>query len=132
MNIPLKLGREMGHGGWIPRGWKMAWYDPCHRAGVYYPVPLHWVVRALREFNYRLRIALRAPVMECRQVFEMQRKQREQQRAAEQYTRGYLAGWHKCFAMCLEEMEEELKRTDVVWDIGSVLAELEKHSRMSN
>jgi hypothetical protein len=132
MNMFLKLGREVGHGGLVPRGWRMAWYDPCRRSGVYCPAPLHWVLRALREFNYRLRIALRAPDMEGERIFEMQRRHFEQQRAREQYARGYTAGWRECFAKCLEEMEEELRRVDAVWDVDNALARLKKRRHASN
>lgn len=110
----------------------MAWYDPCHRAGIYYPAPLHWVVRALRDINFRLRIALRTPVMECGHVFEMEWSYREHQRTAEEYARGYLAGWNECYVMCLEAIEEELKCMDDMGDFGSLLAEMESRPPRSN
>jgi hypothetical protein len=132
MNILLKLRRKVGHGGFVPAGWRMAWYDSCRRAGIYYLAPFHWIVRALREFKYRLRIALRAPGTEGESIFEMQRKHFEQQRASEQYARGYTTGWHECFAKCLEEIEEELRRMDAVRDVDSLLAGLEKRRHASN
>ena len=50
MNIAMQIvAREVGHGGMIPRGWQMAWYEPRRRVGVYYPSPLHWMLRAMRE-----------------------------------------------------------------------------------
>jgi hypothetical protein len=45
----LKVRKEVSHGGVIPRGWQMAWYEPCRRIGVYYPIPLHWLLRGIRE-----------------------------------------------------------------------------------
>ena len=33
----------------IPRGWQMAWYEPRRRIGVYYPAPLHWLLRGFAK-----------------------------------------------------------------------------------
>lgn len=121
MNSLLKLRREVGHGGTIPRGWQMAWYEPRRRVGVYYPPPLHWALRALRELAYRLRIALRAPRMEGAQIFELQRAHRDRQRLAEEYARGYMAGWSECYDVCLDAVEGEISRTGDIWDIGALL-----------
>jgi len=129
MNILAKIRREVGHGGTIPRGWQMAWYEPRRRVGIYYPAPLNRVLRLMREIRYRLRIALRAPLIECAQVFEMQRKHRERERLADEYARGYLAGWRECFQTCLDAVEQEMGRVEEVWDIGSLLAESPKTPR---
>lgn len=129
MRTILKLRREVGHGGNVPRGWRMAWYEPRRRVGVYYPAPLHWIARAVREFSYRLRIALRAPAIERAQVFEMQRTHRDRQRLVDEYARGYLVGWRECFHTCLEAVEEELTRTDDVWEIGGLLTNPPKPPR---
>jgi len=129
MKTLITLRREAGHDGIIPRGWQMAWYEPYRRVGVYYPSPLHWILRAVREFAYRLRIALCAPRIERAQVFEMQRTHRSRQRLADEYGRGYLAGWRECYRVCLDVMEEEIARTDDVWEIGALLADTPKASR---
>jgi hypothetical protein len=129
MSSHLKLRREAGHGAIIPRGWQMAWYEPRRRIGVYYPAPLHWILRALREFAYRLRVALRAPRIEHADVFAMQRSHRERQRLADEYARGYLAGWRECFHTCLEAVEEEIARADEIWDIGDLLSGAPRSSR---
>lgn len=121
MKAKLKLRREAGHGGIVPRGWQMAWYEPRRRVGVYYPAPLHFVVRALREVGYRLRLALDAPRLECAHVFELQREHRQRQRMADQYARGYMAGWRECYQACLETVEAEIARAGDVWDIGDIL-----------
>jgi hypothetical protein len=119
MKLFTRLRREVGSGGIVPRGWQMAWYEPRRRIGVYYPAPLNWVLRALREFGYRLRIALRAPGMEHAQVFEMQRTHRDRERLAEEYARGYMSGWHECFRACLDAVEDELARVDDAFDASS-------------
>ena len=121
MKTHVILRREAGHGGIIPRGWQMAWYEPHRRVGIYYPSPLHWVLRALREFAYRLRIALCAPRIEHAQVFEMQRAYRDRRRLADEYARGYLAGWREGYQACVDVMEEEIARADEVWEIGALL-----------
>jgi hypothetical protein len=125
----VKLRREVGHGGFIPAGWRMAWYEPRRRIGVYYPAPLHWLLRAVREIVYRVAVAFRSPAIECAQVFEMQRANRDRQRMADEYVRGYLIGWRECFHACLVAMEEELTRSDDVWEIGALLTDAPKLPR---
>ncbi len=110
MNTLLRLRKEVSHGGIVPRGWKLAWYEPRRRVGVYCPAPLHWIFRAARECIRRVRLALRAPTIECAEVFEMQRRHRHREHLAEEYSRGYLHGWHECFHVCLETVEEEVTR----------------------
>lgn len=121
MKMFTGLRREVGHGGIVPRGWQMAWYEPRRRMGVYYPAPLNWVLRALREFSYRLRVAVAAPGIERAQVFEMQRTHRERERLAEEYARGYMAGWRECFQACLDAVEDEISRVDDAFDAASWL-----------
>jgi hypothetical protein len=121
MRIRMKLRREVGHGGAVPRRWRMAWYEPRRRVGVYYPAPLHWLARTTREFGHRMRLALRAPRIERAEIFEMQRAYRERQLLADEYARGYLAGWRECFRECLKAVEEEITHTDDVWEIGALL-----------
>jgi len=119
MRMFKEMRREVGHGGAVPHGWGLAWYEPQRRMGVYYPVPLHWVLRGLREFGYRLRIALHAPRMERAEVYRMQRSQRERERLAEEYARGYMSGWHECFEACLDAVEEEISRVDETYEASS-------------
>jgi hypothetical protein len=121
MNLFAGLRREVGHGGNVPAGYQLAWYEPRRRMGVYFPVPLHWVLRALREASHRLRMALRAPRIECSEVFQMQRAHRERERLAAEYARGYINEWRECFHVCLDAVEEEIDRVDEAWDVGSML-----------
>jgi hypothetical protein len=121
MKKSLRVRREVSHGGSIPRGWQMAWYEPRRRVGVYYPAPLHLMLRALREIVHRVRMAVRAPGIERAEVFQMQRTHHERQRLAEEYARGYMAGWGECFQTCLSAVEEEIGRVDDSWDVGSFL-----------
>jgi len=121
MKMLKRLRKEVGRGGIVPRGWQMAWYEPRRRIGVYYPAPLNWVFRTLRELGYRMRLALRAPGMEHAQVFEMQRTHRERERLAEEYARGYLSGWRECFRVCLDAVEDEMARVNDTFDVSSWL-----------
>ncbi|MGH9701542.1 MAG: hypothetical protein ACRD5R_13605 [Candidatus Acidiferrales bacterium] len=115
------MRKEVGHGGIVPRGWRMGWYEPRRRVGTYFPSPLHWIVRTARECAYRARLAWRAPSRECAEVFAMERTHRERQRLADEYARGYMAGWRECFAACLEAVQEEMARSGDVWDAGAML-----------
>jgi hypothetical protein len=89
--------------------------------GVYFPAPLHRVARALRELIHRVRLAMDAPEIECAEVFDMQSRYRVQQKIAEEYARGYLAGWRECFHSCLTAVEEEIGRSDAGWDVSALL-----------
>jgi hypothetical protein len=120
MNFHLRFKKEAGRGAIVPRGWRMAWYEPRRRVGVYYPAPLHWVARAVREAVYRLRLALRAPGLEGAHFFEMRRQYRERQRMADEYARGYMVGWRECFATCVDAIESEMHADDA-WEIGALL-----------
>lgn len=121
MKLFRGLRREVGHGGNVPAGYQLAWYEPRRRIGVYFPVPLHWALRELRELGHRLQLARRAPRIECSEVFQMQRAHRERERLAAEYARGYINGWRECFHVCLDAVEEEIERVDEAWDVGSML-----------
>jgi hypothetical protein len=132
MNIEKMLRKEVTHGGVIPTGWQLAWYEPRRRVGVYYPTPLHWVLRVLREIGHRAQVAMRAPGIEREQVFQMQRQHKERERLAEEYARGYLSGWHECFQSCLTAVQEEISHADQVWDISAFLADAPKRPGSKN
>lgn len=127
--MKAQLRREISHGGVVPIGWRMAWYEPPRRVGVYFPVPLHWILRALREFSYRLRMALHAPRIERAQAFEMNRAHRERQLLADEYARGYLAGWRECYEACLDAVEDEIAREGDIWEAGSMLTNTHESPR---
>jgi len=107
----------------------MAWYEPRRRVGVYYPAPISQLARVWHELIRRLRIAFQAPSIERAEVFEMQREHRERQRLADEYARGYLAGWRECFQTCLEAVQEEISHADEVWEIGALLTDTPKTPR---
>ena len=69
MKIVKSLRKERTHGGVIPAGWRLAWYEPKRRVGVYYPAPLNWILRVLRELRHRAQLAVRAPGLEREDVF---------------------------------------------------------------
>jgi hypothetical protein len=129
MKTRVRLRREVSHGGVVPSGWRMAWYEPPRRVAIYYPAPLPWVLRGLREVSYRIRVALHAPRIERAQAFEMNRAHRERQRLADEYARGYLCGWRECYDACLDAVEEEITRTSEAWEIGDLLTNTPKPQR---
>jgi len=132
MNIVKQLRKEVTHGGVIPPGWQLAWYEPKRRVGVYYPAPLNWILRLIRELHHRAQLAVRAPGIEHEQVFQMQRAHKERERLAEEYARGYLAGWRECFQTCMTAVEEEIAHADQVWDIGAFFPDASKRSGSEN
>jgi hypothetical protein len=123
MKIVKNLRKELSHGGVIPAGWRLAWYEPRRRVGVYYLAPLHWLLRFTRELLHRARLAVRAPGIEHEEVFQMQRTHKERERLAEEYARGYLSGWRECFQTCLTAVEEEISGAEQAWDISAFFPE---------
>ena len=126
MKFNLRLRKEVGHGGRIPHGWRMAWYEPRRRVSVYYPAPWHRIARAVRNVLYRVRLALEAPGVEGAQFLAMQRANSERQRLADEYARGYMRGWRECFQTCVDAIEDEMSRGDTVWDIGALLTDADR------
>jgi hypothetical protein len=88
---------------------------------VYFPFPLHWIARAFLEIAYRLRLALRAPQPERAEFISMQRSHADQQRMADEYSRGYMAGWRECYQACIDAIEGEMDRAEEMWDVGALL-----------
>jgi len=130
MKFGLQLGREAGHSGLIPPGWRMAWYEPRRRVGVFLPPPFHALARAWRELRYRVRLAFSAPSRECADVFAMQREHRERRHLAEEYARGYVNGWGDSYRECLAVVESELSgHTGDVWSVGAILADADSGPR---
>lgn len=99
------LKRELGHGREPRCGWRLAWYEPRRRVGVYYPAPFHLLARALREIHYRAGLAWRAPTREQHDIFDLQRVQREREKLAAEYSRGYLRGWQDSFDQWVEAID---------------------------
>jgi hypothetical protein len=118
-----RLRKEIAHGGTVPRGWRLAWYEPRRRVGIYFPLPLHRIARLFFEFSYRLNLVLRAPHLERAELLAMRRTYEDQQRMAEEYSRGYMAGWRECYQACIDAIEGEMGRADEVWDVGALLTD---------
>lgn len=90
------LKHELGHGAAPRLGWKLAWYEPRRRVGVFFPTPLHRIARVLRELKWRVTVARLAPTRERQDVFDLERSRRERQKLSTEFTRGYLRGWQEC------------------------------------
>jgi hypothetical protein len=121
MNFLKRFWKEVPQGAAVPSGWRMAWYEPRRQVGVYTAMPLHWIARMLREFRYRVSVAITAPRIEQDQAFQLQRTHRDRERLAEEYSKGYLAGWRECFEACLQAVEEEITDADELWKMGAAL-----------
>lgn len=96
---------ELEHGADPRRGWKLAWYEPRRHVGIFFPVPLHRIARAVRELKWRVAMAWRAPTRERQDVFDMQRVEREKQKLSSEFARGYLQGWQECIDAWAEAVE---------------------------
>jgi hypothetical protein len=121
MNIGRLVRREVAQGGRVPRGWRMAWYEPKRRSAVYSPILLHWVLRFAHEFAYRMHRAMAARTVEQEEIAEMQKNLAERQQLAEEYSRGYLNGWRDCMDGCLAVVEDEFARTNQLRETGEML-----------
>jgi len=124
------VGREAGHGARVPRRYRLAWYEPRRRVGVYFPAVLAGVARVARELGYRARLAREAPPRECAETFAMRRAHNQRQQLAEEYARGYMSGWRECLEACAEALAGRASEADArgvagvsdAWDIGAWLA----------
>lgn len=87
---------------------------------------VNWVVRMAREVAYRCRIAVCAPSFERATEIERERAHAERERLAEDFAQGYLDGWHECYALCLEAVEDEVSRKSDIWAAGELLTESER------
>jgi hypothetical protein len=88
-----------------------------------------WPFRIGQEIRYRLRLAICAPSAKAAKELERGRVHSERQRLAEEYSQGYLDGWHECYAACLAAVEDEVSRSAELWAAGDVLTRLENSSQ---
>ena len=115
----------------MPWGWRMAWYEPQRGIGVYYPAPIHVIVRLGCEVFRRAGVALRAPTPERDQTLRLEMTHSERQRLAEEFANGYAAGWNECFAACTEAVHEEFARSEGAWRAGDVLTEKSTNTQLN-
>jgi hypothetical protein len=101
------LWREVAPGGRTPLGWRMAWFDPMRHVAVYMPIPLHWLARVAREFEWRARMALMLPGRDRQTVIEAQQEFQVRQRLSNECSRGFLQGWRECFDACADAWGDE-------------------------
>lgn len=82
----------------------------------------HWIKRCVDEVGYRLHLVFFAPTLKRSAEITRRREHREKCRIAEEYSKGYLAGWHECYGACLEAVEQELSKEAEVWEVGELFA----------
>jgi hypothetical protein len=80
-----------------------------------------WPGRVVREIAHRLRIAIFTPTLERAREIECEKLQAERHRLAEEYSQGYLTGWHECYDACLNAIEDELAEKCEIWASGALL-----------
>lgn len=114
--------KELSLGERVPRCYGMAWYEPRRNVGVYFPVPFHSVVRLCRNLRRLVSAAFGSHESEHAIAVEFQRLERERQRLADEFARGYLKGWRECFQTCLSAIEDEISQNTEVWEAGTWLA----------
>lgn len=118
----MRLRREISNGGTPPRGWRMAWYEPQRRVAVCYPAPAHVLVRLGREMCHRIRLAYQARSVDDSAASALANLNRERLQLAEEYAKGYMAGWNECFQACTEAVREEFARSEQSWRAGGLFA----------
>lgn len=70
----------------------------------------NWLGGLWEEIKYRWQMVVHAPSRTRVRQMENERIFREQHRLAEEYSQGYLDGWHECYSACLDAVEDELGR----------------------
>lgn len=126
------LRKEVTYGEKVPRAYRMAWHEPRRNVAIYCPVPLHWVVRRWRELRSRLGGVPGSPRTDQKKTLEAQPLERERQRLAEEFGRGYLVGWRECFQVCLNAIEDEISRQMAMGDSARWLAGVNETSGPKN
>ncbi len=96
--------------------------DPSAMAKPKTQTRVNWASSAAREIAYRLRLAISAPDRDRAAELERRRAYAEQQRLAAEYSEGYLAGWHDCYAACVSAVEEEVLRKTETWWVDEMVA----------
>lgn len=81
-----------------------------------------WLRLFAAEVAHRCRLALFAPTIQRSLVIERERAHAEREKMAEEFARGYLDGWHECYAACLETVEESVSGQRDIWAAGELLA----------
>lgn len=73
------------------------------------------------EILYRCRLVISAPTRQQALKNEREAAHSQQHELAEEYSKGYLEGWHDCYAACLAAIEEEASRKNEIWTAGDML-----------
>ena len=118
MSIGNEQQREVASHGRPSSGWRAAAHKSDRQPETHRRGPLQWAVLVVRELLYRVRLAIEAPPVDVAEGRESERINRDRHLLAEEYSRGYMAGWRECFETCLETVEDEIARTGDVWSMG--------------
>lgn len=79
-----------------------------------------WTAWLVREIVNRCRLALFSPTFEKYLELQSKWKDQHQQRMAEEYAKGYLDGWHECYAACLDAVEHPVGEDAEIWAVADL------------
>jgi hypothetical protein len=77
------------------------------------------VKRDYRELRHRVGLLFFGPTLEEIAAEEAENRQIKKAVLANEYAKGYMAGWHECFRACLEAVEEEISRVGDGFDLDT-------------
>ena len=89
------------------------------------PERRNWVVRLTAAVANILQLSSCMRPAKSMARTDQPREFAERERFADEYARGYLAGWHECYAACLEEVERSVSKDGDVWIAAQVLTQPE-------
>jgi hypothetical protein len=104
--VKIILKREVEEGGMPPPGYGRAYIDFARKTAVYYPFPLNWLARLLRELWFAL--AYPDPTSREREI---------RKAASQSYRRGFEAGQSMGRAAAARYILRKFGRPDLYPDI---------------
>jgi hypothetical protein len=90
-----------------------------------------WTARLVREIVNRCRLVLFSPTFGKYLEIQSKWKDQQQQRMAEEYAKGYLDGWHECYAACLDAVEHPVGEDAEIWTVADLFTQ-PGHSAKAN
>ena len=102
------IRRYLKHGEALPRFYGFAWYDHPRRCEVIYPIPLNWIVWALRAIHWRLAFPPEAKIDKLYQE-AMQRGH------TNGFNTGFKAGHEQGFAKGLKDCHDDIAMLNTIF-----------------
>ncbi|HTS10607.1 MAG TPA: hypothetical protein VMH00_00685 [Candidatus Limnocylindrales bacterium] len=121
MNVAARFQGMTAAGNDATPRWTLPGREPKQHAERHGQPVRWWIVRLVRNLSYRVRLAATAPTLEQVETRELELRNQRSLQLAEEYSRGYMAGWQECFETCLETVEDEIAQADDLWNLGRSL-----------